>query len=88
MPDRGDIGAAPGLLATKRLLFLGGGQGNGQAELRALDNASGVRLWRHGLEGTYEMAPPMTYAAGGRQFIVIATGGATQPARLTAFRLP
>jgi len=88
LPDLGDIGAAPGLLATKRLLFLGGGQGNGQAELRALDNASGVLLWRHGLEGTHEMAPPMTYTAGGRQFIVIGTGGATQPARLTAFRLP
>jgi hypothetical protein len=33
-------------------------------------------------------APPLTYLAGGRQFVVIATGASTEPARLIAFRLP
>ena len=88
LPDLGDIGAAPGLLVTKRLLFLGGNRENGQAELRALDKDSGALLWRHPVAGTHEIAAPMTYQAGGRQFVVIASGSYGEPARLTAFRLP
>jgi quinoprotein glucose dehydrogenase len=31
---------------------------------------------------------PMTYMAGGRQYIVMAVGGANLPAELVALRLP
>jgi hypothetical protein len=30
----------------------------------------------------------MTYAVGGKQFLVVATGGSNLPAELLAFRLP
>ncbi len=44
------------------------------AHLRALDIDSGRELWAAPLP-TGAFATPMTYAAGGRQFVVIAAGG-------------
>ena len=85
LPDLGEPGAAPGMLLTKHLLFLGGSR---PARLRALDKRDGREVWQHPLAGRFTSAPPMTYQAGGRQFVVIGTGGPTEPTRLTAFRLP
>jgi quinoprotein glucose dehydrogenase len=60
--------------------------------LRALDINSGRELWRRSLPGGGH-ATPMTYTAGGRQFIVLDAGGhmplATRPNNtLIAFALP
>ncbi len=90
LPD--DLGVpnnAPGLLVTKRLLFLGHRAGwEKPSSLRALDKATGALVWEHVLQGTHLSAPPMTYRAGGKQFVVIATGAGLEPGQLTAFRLP
>lgn len=61
-------------------------------EIRALDVASGRQLWRATLPAP-GMAVPMTYTAGGRQFVVIASGGnarvgGAQSDALIAFALP
>ena len=87
LPDLGDRWNAPGLLVTKHLIFHGHRSGAGTT-LRALDKSTGALVWEHPLQGTHQEAPPMAFMAGGRQFVVIATGANVQPARLTAFRLP
>ena len=87
LPDLGDRWNAPGLLVTKHLIFHGHRSQAGTT-LRALGKSTGALVWEHPLEGTHQDAPPMAYMAGGRQFVVIATGANVQPARLTAFRLP
>lgn len=47
------------------------------AKLRALDTATGRELWAADLP-VPGMAVPMTYMAGGKQFVVIAAGGNAQ----------
>ena len=89
LPDLGEPGLAPGLLATRSFVFLGHRpSGPAPSTLRALDKATGALVWQHPLPGPHYGAPPMGYLAGGKPFIVIATGGPGQPAKLTAFRLP
>jgi quinoprotein glucose dehydrogenase len=44
------------------------------SEFRALDTGTGRELWRTSLPAP-GMAVPMTYRAGGRQFVLIAAGG-------------
>jgi quinoprotein glucose dehydrogenase len=93
LPDLGALGEAPGLLVTKHLIFFGHSEESGRGglrptELRALDKRTGELQWQHRIDGEHMWAPPMTYMAGGRQFVVVATGSTTEPARLTAFRLP
>ncbi len=61
-------------------------------EFRVLDVANGRELWRTGLPAP-GMAVPMTYQAGGRQFVVIAAGGnarvgGAQSDSIMAFALP
>ena len=87
LPDLGERGNAPGLLVTKQLVFHGH-RSRGSTTLRMLDKATGALVGEHAVQGAHLSAPPMTYLAGGKQFVVLATGNATQPARLTAFRLP
>ena len=87
LPDLGERSNAPGLVVTKHLIFHGHRTDDGTT-LRALDKATGALVAEHPVEGAHLSAPPMTYMAGGRQFIVLATGAALEPARLTAFRLP
>ena len=53
------------------LVFIGAAL---DARLRALDVATGRELWQAPLEAP-GMSVPMTYLAGGRQFVVIAAGG-------------
>ena len=75
---------APGVIATAGGLVIGGG---GDSALRAIDAATGAELW-HSIPGRRINGTPMTYrTAGGRQFIVAATGGG-QDAALVAFALP
>ncbi len=55
--------------------------------LRAFNKKNGVLVWEHKME----MPPfgtPMSYFYEGQQYIVVATGGAGQPAQLVAYRLP
>jgi len=89
LPDLGVPQNAPGLLVTKQLIFHGHRAGwERPSSLRALDKATGGLLWEQRIEGTHFSSPPMTYMAGGKQFVVIATGAGLEPGRLTAFRLP
>ena len=89
LPDLGVPNNAPGLLVTKRLLLHGHRAGwEKPSSLRALDKATGALVWEHTVQGTHLSAPPMTYLAGGKQFVVVATGAGIEPGRLTAFRLP
>jgi quinoprotein glucose dehydrogenase len=82
-----------GVLVTKTLLVSGetgiftlpnGKQG---AMLRAYDKASGK-----GVGAVYmpqgQTGTPMTYMAGGKQYIVLAIGGPNFPAEFIAFKLP
>jgi len=55
-------------------------------KFRAFDKRTGEVVWEKELPLT-PSASPMTYMAGGRQFIVLAAGGANQ-AELLAFALP
>lgn len=88
--DVGPLGSGGGgPLLTKTLLFVGQGAGRGSAPtdaaavLRAFDKATGKVV----AEIKLPAAPhgtPMTYLAGGKQYIVIFTGDG----RLTALALP
>lgn len=87
LPPLGNPNAA-GVLVTRTLLFAGDrGDAGGPSFLRAYDKATGDTLWEAELPGRHHNAPPMTYLAGDRQFIVIGVGGAAEPARLVAFKL-
>ena len=81
------------MLVTKTLIVSGetgiftlpnGKQG---AMLRAYDKASGK-----GVGAVYmpqgQTGTPMTYMAGGKQYIVLAIGGPNFPAEFIAFKLP
>ena len=90
LPDMGNANAS-GVLVTRTLLFTGDiGSAHadaGASFLRAYDKANGETLWESELPGKHSYAPPMTYLADGKQYVVIAVGGATQPARLVAYAL-
>ena len=89
----GRPGNNSGTLVTKTLLVAGernnGPTPNGQrgAMLRAFDKASGKEVG-----ALYMPAPqsgtPMSYMAGGKQYIVLAISGAGYSGELVAFRLP
>ena len=57
------------------------------ATLRAYDKSSGTLVGELPLPRN-AMSAPMTYMVKGKQFIVVATGGANMPAELIALRLP
>lgn len=87
LPPLGNPNAA-GLLVTRTLLFAGdSGDSTEPSFLRAYDKATGVTLWEQALPGRHHNAAPMTYMHEGSQYIVIAVGGAAEPAQLVAFRL-
>src|SRR5262249_39788905 len=72
-------------LVTKTLLFTAEG-GGGRPGLRAHDKASGAVVAEIALPGAVG-GLPMTYAAGGRQYIVAAVAG-DNGAELVALALP
>ena len=82
------------LLVTKTLLFSGDGAGlfssgpqGGGKKFRALDKKTGQTIFEMELPAN-ETGLPMTYVAGGRQFIVVAVGAAGYPAEMVALALP
>jgi len=84
LPPALGVAGAPGVLATAGGLVFGGG---GDLALHAIDSATGAELWRAPLPRPAN-GTPMTYRSnGGRQFIVIATGGG-EDASLVAFAIP
>jgi quinoprotein glucose dehydrogenase len=82
------------LLVTKTLLFSGDGAGlfssgpqGGGRKFRALDKKTGQTIHEMDLPAN-ETGLPMTYMAGGRQFIVVAVGATGVPAEIVALALP
>ena len=95
LPPLGQGGrAAP--LVTKSLVFLGEGANVGAAFLppfsggkmfRAYDKATGDVIWEMELPGGVTSAP-MTYLAGGKQYIVVVVGWDDMPSEYLALPLP
>ena len=82
LPARLGASGAPGAIVTAGgLVFVGGGD----VAFNAFDAMTGQELWRHALK-VRTTATPMTYRAGGRQFVTIATGSG-ENAELIAFAL-
>jgi quinoprotein glucose dehydrogenase len=80
LPERLGVSGAPGAIVTAGgLVFVGGGD----AALNAVDALTGDLVWRTPL-AERTTATPMTYRAGGRQYVVIATGSG-ENAELVAF---
>ncbi|MFA5964908.1 MAG: pyrroloquinoline quinone-dependent dehydrogenase [Sphingomonas sp.] len=79
-----------GPLLTRTLLFLGEGPHSPRQSLkvlRAYDKATGEVRGEIELPD-HTLGPPMTYMAGGRQFIVCGMGFRAAPHRLVALALP
>jgi quinoprotein glucose dehydrogenase len=77
------------MVTASGLIFVAATMDN---EIRAIDVANGKQLWRATLPAP-GMAVPMSYTAGGRQYVVIAAGGnarvgGAQSDTLVAFALP
>jgi quinoprotein glucose dehydrogenase len=77
----------PVVLATRTVLFTADGY-RGAPTLRALDKATGRRLWEMTLPGAVSSSP-MTYRAGGRQFLALWTSNQAEgrPSELVAIAL-
>ena len=83
LPPALGVAGAPGVLATAGGLVIGGG---GDLALHAIDAATGSEVWHAALPRRVN-GTPMTYrSSGGRQFVVLATGGG-EDASLVAFAL-
>jgi quinoprotein glucose dehydrogenase len=83
LPEKLGVAGVQGTIVTKGgLLFAGGGD----TALHALDKQTGEDLWMYPLPRR-TTGTPMTYIAGGRQYVVIATGTGAD-ATLVAFALP
>ena len=88
-------GGRVGPLVTRTLVFLGEGgdftvhlpPGGGGKKFRAYDKSTGSVVWEMELPGG-NSAPPMTYMAGGKQYIVLAVAWRDLPAELIALALP
>ncbi|MCH7910221.1 MAG: pyrroloquinoline quinone-dependent dehydrogenase, partial [Candidatus Hydrogenedentes bacterium] len=85
--------SASGPVVTKSLIFYShaevapdGSFSKTETWLRAFDKANGERVWAHRLP-LPPYAVPMSYMHEGKQYIVVAAGGAGQPAALFAYAL-
>ena len=84
-----------GALVTGSLLFVNqaqatpnlGGLSQTERFLRAFDKATGEQVWEHKMKDA-PYGNPMTYLHRCRQYLVVATGGRGEPARLIAYALP
>jgi quinoprotein glucose dehydrogenase len=84
LPERlGAFGNAGLLVTAGGLLFAG----SGDYAVHAIDKRTGAELWTYPTGETKTTGSPMTYRIGGRQFVVIATGGPGSGATLLAFSL-
>jgi glucose dehydrogenase len=95
LPPLGTLGR-PSPLVTKTLLFLGEGAAGtprisptigGGRMFRAYDKLTGEVVWEMELPGGTTGAP-MTYLAGGKQYIVVAVGWPGMQPELVALALP
>jgi quinoprotein glucose dehydrogenase len=86
-------GGLVGILTTATLVIAGergtftDSQGRNAARLRAYDKTTGKEVGEVFMP-TGQTGSPMTYMLNGKQYIVIATGGAGYPGELLAFALP
>jgi quinoprotein glucose dehydrogenase len=93
IPRTGRAANTIGILVTKTMLVVGEPgtitmpDGRKGAMLRAYDKASGKELGAVYLPAG-QTGTPMTYMLGGKQYIVVAIGGAVYPSELVGFRLP
>lgn len=84
-----------GPLVTKTLLFINQAQAvpvgfnlsETERYLRAFDKSNGRVVWEHRMT-LAPMGTPMTYVYKGKQYVVLAAGGAGEDAELIAFALP
>ena len=84
LPPRLGAPGAPGPVVTGGgLVFLTGGTD----VLYAFDVDTGEEVWSAPLEAR-GYASPMSYEVAGRQYVAIATGGRSAPAKLQVFALP
>jgi quinoprotein glucose dehydrogenase len=84
-------------LVTKSFVFMGEGSdagvglppggGYGGKMFRAFDKKTGAIAWQIELPAGVSNAP-MTYAVGGKQYIVVAVSGRQHPGELIALALP
>ena len=80
-PEKLGAQGPPGLLVTRSgLIFVGGGD----RAFHAVDKTDGRELWS--METLETTGTPMTYEAGGRQFVAVATGRGAA-ATLVAFAI-
>jgi len=54
---------------------------------RAYDKATGDVVWETEMPAG-ALAPPVTYMAGGKQYVLVAPGDVNAPAEILAFALP
>jgi quinoprotein glucose dehydrogenase len=93
IPPTGESGLSVGSLVTKTLLVAGDGAiGTSPAGVRgtalhAFDKLTGKEVGTISLPAP-QTGSPMTYMVNGRQYIVIAVGGATYSGEYIAFTLP
>ena len=92
IPNTGQLGSV-GLLVTKTLIILGDSQVTTTAShprgamLRAYDKATGKEVGAVWMPAP-QSGSPMTYAIGGKQYIVIAISGGPYSGEYLAFSLP
>jgi quinoprotein glucose dehydrogenase len=94
LPNTGSPDRA-GIVVTKTLVFAGEGgvlrpssvTWGGGPRFRAYDKSTGAIVSEFNLPGN-QASIPMTYMAGGKQFIVVAVAATGQPAELVALTVP
>jgi quinoprotein glucose dehydrogenase len=72
------------VIVTKGGLVFAGG---GDTAFHAVDKATGKDLWSYPTSGVKTNGTPMTYQFEGRQYVIVAIGGAGTDAALLAFSL-
>jgi quinoprotein glucose dehydrogenase len=93
IPPTGESGLSVGSLVTKTLLVAGDGavgtsaSGTRGAALHAYDKLTGKEVGAIYLPAP-QTGSPMTYMLNGKQYIVVAVGGATYSGEYIAFTLP
>ena len=85
LPPLGTFEKIGGPLLTKTLLFLG--QGLASHKLWAFDKETGHQIWEFELPAQF-YAAPITYLVDGKQYLVLAIGGADVPEQIIALTLP
>ena len=86
LPPQGGGGQTTVTL-TKTMLFAFNSGRGGASNFYAIDKATGETIFETTLDAS-PSATPMTYMAGGKQYIVVASGGGATKQELIALALP